>query len=148
MNGGASRTPAAPHFARLLLARDAAPGGESDPARVAAALQRTCLRVSDSLRDSMGEDGRNALLARALARTEADHPALSSVRRAGDGGIHLDGVVTSVEAYGITAVTAAIEALLAALLEILSRLIGEDMAMRLIDSDPPRGRPDREMQAQ
>jgi hypothetical protein len=102
---------------------------------VGAALQRTCLRVSENLRDSMGEDGCNALLARALARTEADHPALKNIRRINEGSIHLDGVVTSVEVHGVAAVTAAIEALLAALVEILGRLIGEDMVIRLIDPD-------------
>jgi uncharacterized iron-regulated protein len=107
---------------------------------VGAALQRSCLRVSESLRDSMGEDGRNALLVRALARTEADHPALKNVVRINEGSIHLDGVVASVEAHGVAAVTAAIEALLAALTDLLARLIGEDMAVRLIDPDAPPSR--------
>jgi len=92
------------------------------------------------LRDSMGDDGSSALLARALARTEADHPALTNLRRRNEANIHPDGVVASVEAHGIAAVTAAIEALLAALVEILSRLIGEDMAIRLIDQDAPPSR--------
>jgi len=102
---------------------------------VVAALERTCLRVSDNLRDSMGNDGCNALLVRALARTEANHPALKNICRLSGGDIHLDGVLASVETHGVAAVTAAIEALLAALVEILGRLIGEDMAIRLIDHD-------------
>jgi uncharacterized iron-regulated protein len=105
-----------------------------------AALQRTCLRVSDNLRDSMGDAGCNALLARALARTEADHPALKDIRRLDEDNIHLDGVLASIEAHGVAAVTAAIEALLAALVGILGRLIGEDMAIRLIDHDASRSR--------
>jgi hypothetical protein len=107
---------------------------------VGVALQRTCLRVSESLRDSMGEDGRNALLVRALARTEADHPALKSIVGLNEGGIQLNGVAASVEAHGVPAVTAAIEALLASLIDLLGRLIGEDMAIRLIDQDAPRSR--------
>lgn len=100
-----------------------------------AALERTCLRVSNNLRDSIGNDGCNALLVRALARTEANHPALTDIRSLNEGAIHLDGVLTSVEAHGLAAVTAGIEALLAAVVEILGRLIGEDMATRLIDHD-------------
>ena len=105
---------------------------------VVAALQRTCLRVSDNLRDSMGNDGCNALLVRALARTEANHPALKNICRLNGGDIPLDGVLASVEAHGVAAVTSAVEALLAALVEILGRLIGEDMAIRLIDHDAAR----------
>jgi hypothetical protein len=96
--------------------------------------------VFENLRDSMGEDGCTALLARALARTEPDHPALIDIRRLNDGSIHLDGVVASVEVHGVAQVTAAIEALLAALVDVLSRLIGEEMALRLIDPDASRSR--------
>lgn len=103
-------------------------------------LQRTCLRVVENLRDAMGEDGCTALLARALARTEHDHPALKDIRRLNNGGIHLDGVMASIEAHGAAPVTAAIEAMLAALIDVLGRLIGEDMALRIIDQDVPRPR--------
>jgi len=127
-------------IARRLLASEAAAGREREPERVVFALQQTCLRVLENLRDAMGEDGCNALLTRALARTEADHPALTNLRRFNDGTIHLDGVVASVESHGVAAVTAAIEALLAALVDVLGRLIGEDMAIRIIDHDAPRSR--------
>jgi hypothetical protein len=127
-------------IARRLLAREAAPGSKGKPEMVGAALQRTLVRVSESLHDSMGEGGRNALLVRALARTEADHPALKNIVGLNEGGIQLDGVVASVDAHGVAAVTAAIEALLAALIDLLARLIGEDMAIRLIDHDAPRSR--------
>lgn len=140
MNRDASQSPTSLQIARRLLAREAAPGSEAEPEKAGAALQRTCARVSETLRDSMGEDGRNALLVRALARTEAHHPALKNICRLNEGGIQLDGVVASVEAHGVAAVTAAIEALLAALVDVLARLIGEDMAIRLIDNDGPRSR--------
>lgn len=132
------QTPTSLQMARRLLAREAAPGSAGEPEIAGTALQGTCVRVSGNLRDSLGEDGCNALLARALARTEADHPALKNIRRHNQGSVHLDGVVASVEAHGVAAVTAAIEALLAALVDLLGRLIGEDMAIRLIDQDAPR----------
>jgi hypothetical protein len=120
-------------MARRLLARETPAAGE--PAMVAAALQRTLMRVRANLCDAVGDDGCNALLARALARTELDYPPLTDIRKLNNGAIDLDGVVASAEAHGIAPVVAAIEALLAALLEVLGRLIGEDMAMRLLDHD-------------
>jgi hypothetical protein len=140
MNRDASPSPTSLEIARSLLAREEAHGKEAEPELVGAALQRTCLRVSENLRDAMGEDGCNALLVRALARTHANHPALKDICRFNDGSIHLDGVVASVEAHGVVAVTAAIEALLGAVIDVLGRLIGEDMAIRLLDDDAPRPR--------
>jgi hypothetical protein len=135
MSSERSPSPTSLETARRLLARDAAPGRVGDQTLAADALQRSCSRVFDNLRDAMGDDGCTALLARALARTEDRHPALKDMRRYNDGSIHLDGVVAAVEAHGVTAVTAATEALLAALVDVLARLIGEDMAIRLIDHD-------------
>jgi hypothetical protein len=140
MSKDALRSPASERIARSLLAREAAPEKAGDPATVATAMQQTCLRVVANLRDALGEDGCNALLLSALARTEPEHPALTVIRRFDGDSFHLDGVVASVEAHGVAAVTAAIEALLASVVEILGRLIGEDMAIRLIEQDGPRSR--------
>jgi hypothetical protein len=109
---------------------------------VAAALQRAVMRVAANLRDSVGDDGRDALLGRAFARTESDYPALKDIRKPHNGAIHLDGIVASVEAHGVAPVTAAVEALLAALVGVLARLIGENMAMRLLDHDLSERSPD------
>jgi hypothetical protein len=122
-----------------MLARESAAANGSAP-QPGATLQRTCLRVSDVLRDSMGEEGHDALLARALSRAEVLHPSLKSLRQPANGGIDLTGVASSVERHGIAEASVAVEALLASLLEVLSRLIGEDMAERLIDgaADQPQ----------
>jgi hypothetical protein len=130
---------AAQEMARRLLAREMS--AAVDPATVAAALHQTCVRVSANLRDSVGDDGRDALLGRALARTESQHPPLKDIRKL-NGAIHLDGIVASVEAHGVAPVTAAIEAMLTALVDVLGRLIGDDMAMRLLDHDMPGPSPD------
>jgi len=139
VSSDASTSPASLEVARRLLARERAGGSEGEPVDAGVALQRTLARVAQALRDSMGEDGCNALLARALARTDSVHPALQSIRVEEDS-IYLDGVVASVEAHGVGAVTTAIEALLAALVDVLARLIGEDMAIRLIENDASRPR--------
>ena len=120
--------------AKRLLAHEGVPGGAVDMETSAAALKRVCARVSTNLRDTMGDDGTSALLARALARTEALHPALQSIRHLNGRGVTLDGVDASIKTHGVVAVTAAIEALLTALMDILAKLIGEDMATRVIDT--------------
>jgi len=120
-----------------LLGREGIPG-DGEQRGVGDALQRMCARMCCNLRDTMGDDGCTALLARALARTEAAHPALMSIRRISRGTISLDRVVDGVEAHGVAAVTAGIEALLIALIEILGRLIGEDMAIRILELGEPR----------
>ena len=134
------RNPRLLQIARGLVAREVVQGKEGKPDNAAAALQRACSGVSRNLRDSLGEDGWTALLARALARTETDYPALKNIRRL-EGGLDLDAVIAGIETHGLANVTAAIEALFAALIDILGRLIGEDMAIRLIDQDAERSRP-------
>jgi hypothetical protein len=136
MGSDASRSAISLQIARRLLASEATLGSGRKPTIDAATLQRAVQRVSENLRDVMGEDGSSALLARALSQTERAHPALQSIRRLNGGSIHLDGVIAGVEAHDVAELTAAVEALLGALIGILGRLIGEDMAIRLIDSDP------------
>lgn len=129
---------AAREMARHLLERESA--GAAEAAGLGATMQRTCTRIADSLRRSLGDDGYNALLGRALARTASDHPVLTAIRRADSAGIHLD-VVGGVEGHGAAAVGAALESLLAALVDILSDLIGADMVRSLLDHDDlPRAR--------
>lgn len=120
-------------IARRLLALERAPGsGNNRAAATAAELQQLCTRVTENLRDTMGDDGCTALLARALARTESVHPSLTSIRRITNGDIVLDNVAAGVESHGVLAVTSALEALFTALADILARLIGEDMALRVM----------------
>jgi hypothetical protein len=123
-------------IARRILRRDQSTlrDGTSD---VDVALQRSFLRFADALRESLGEVGSAALFARALARTEVAHPALKDLRRLGDHGIRLDDIAASVEGHGIEDVAAGIEALIVAVVDVLTRLIGEDMTIRLLDYDEP-----------
>lgn len=133
-------------MARQLLARET--GGADRPEAVAAAIQRLCTRVSVNLRQSVGEDGYNALVARALRRTEPEHPVLTDIRRVADAGIYLDRVSAGVESHGVPAVRAAIESLLATLIDVLAGLIGADMVLNLLDHDDPSSHAPRSRQAQ
>lgn len=128
-------------IARHLLGDEGATPQESDADAAAVALQHACSRLVQALRDSMGEDGSSALLARALTRTKAAHPSVSEIRRIDAGQILLDGVVAVVRTHGIAKVAAGIEALFAALIDILIQLIGEDMTVRLVDDGYRPGEP-------
>jgi hypothetical protein len=86
----------------------------------------------------MGDDGCSALFGRAFARTELNHPAVREVRGSTDFDIPLTGITMAIEAHGGAATALAIDALLKALHDILARLIGEDMAARLLDHDAQR----------
>jgi hypothetical protein len=135
MNRHASPSPGSVKAARRLLQRSGLSGGEIAPEVARAALGRACSAVSRNLRDAMGDDGCAALLGRALALAEARHGVLASVRHVNGRGISLDGLSAAIEAHGVVTVAAAIEAMLAALLDVLGRLIGEDMAVRLMDPE-------------
>ena len=126
--------PVALSAARHLAVREArAPSG--DPAALAAALHEICRPVFASVRQSMGVDGCSALFGRAFARTEWRHPAVRTIRGEADSDIPLHALVSAVEAHGAAATANAVDAVLAALHEILGRIIGEDMSKRIIDHD-------------
>lgn len=106
-----------------------------EPAISDRSLEYRCRQLSASLRDALGPDGSSALIGRALAECEPAHPVLKSLR-GGDGReIGLEGVFTTVERYGLEKAEAGVDALVASLAGILGKLIGEDMAMRLLDLD-------------
>ncbi len=118
-------------MARGLLARDGARAG--GPAAAGESMQRLCARLSYNLRYSLGDDGYNALIARALKRAEAEHRALTDIYRVTDSGIYLDAIVAGIDRHGEPEVAAALESLLTALIELLSSLIGADMVLNLLD---------------
>lgn len=120
-------------LARHLLAREALIS--DDPAATGAAMQQACIRLSENLRRSVGDDGHAALLGRAFARTQGVHPALIDLRAESGDDIYLDGVVASVQAHGVPTVAAALESLFATLIDVLSDLIGADMVLNLLDHD-------------
>jgi hypothetical protein len=118
---------------RQLMAREIASAKQPDV--VGAAIQRLCSRVSENLRRSLGDDGRDALMERAFTRTQPQHPPLGDIARTGTTAFSLGDIVAVVNAHGVTAVTAAVESLLTTLADILGGLIGADMVMNLIDHD-------------
>lgn len=119
--------------ARAFLARYAAPS--EDPVYAAGALYRAYTVVSSNLRSAVGDDGTDALLARAMARAAEQHPTVGELRRTATANIDAGQLAAAVAVHGEPAVRAAIEELLGTVIELLTRLVGEGLAMRLIDRD-------------
>jgi hypothetical protein len=131
------RSPAAPDAARRLWARIA--GDASTPGEVAAAAERLSTQLSSGLGRWIGADGYRVLLARALALARVEHPALGGLSCLGGDD---PATAAAVQAYSAGEVAAGLVALVAALIELLGRIIGEDMASRLVEQTgipSPRG---------
>lgn len=138
-NDDPSRTPTGPEFARHLVSR--ALGGRTTRANeLAAALHGVCVSVFSNVRASMGDDGCRALFGRAFAREDEAHPALRTIRGPDDSEIPQERIIASIDAHGAEATRVAVEALLAALFDILARLIGADMTTQILDSGTNRPR--------
>jgi hypothetical protein len=89
--------------------------------------------LSAELSRSVGSYGYYALLARALAAARADHPVLRAVRVVAAPTPELAGLADAARAHGAGAAVAGAEAVLATLIDLLGRLIGDDLAVTFID---------------
>jgi hypothetical protein len=131
---------AARELAIRLLTRE----GSGPPQSTAAeAPDRVCASVSHELSRWIGREGCRALFARALATAQAAglHPALDLVRVSTGSVSCLDGLAEAAARSGSDATTAGVTAVLSELIELLGRLIGEDMALSLLahSASVPRG---------
>jgi hypothetical protein len=115
--------------------RDEAASRESADASVSA-LYRASDTAVQNLREALGDHGCEALLGRAFATLELRHPVVTELRDPHT--FTRERLAIAVQAHGEPAVEAAVEGFISVLIEILGRLIGEDMAIRLIDPDAPR----------
>lgn len=121
--------PAVQQLTRRLIDREA-PGDA--PAKRAAAVHSACERVAHELSRWVGTHGCDVLFTRALTESRTEHPLLATIRVRGPLEPGLDGVPESIQANGAAETAAALEALLVTLFELLGRLIGDDMVMRLL----------------
>lgn len=124
------RSPARQIARRLINSRRAESAGDSTDARAAAAA---CDRLYGELSRWVGPDGCHALFTRALAQARDEHPALAKIHLQPRSEPYLDGVPEAIMAHGDRATADAFESMLARLVELLGRLIGDDMAMKLIE---------------
>jgi hypothetical protein len=129
--------PSAQELTRRLVARAAGENGTAES--VALAVHAACERTYRELTRSLGPTGSQALLARAIAQSEAEHPLLKDIRIGRQAKPEVDGVRAAAETHGAPAVAAALEAVLVTLLGLIGRLIGDDMVARLVEPSASTG---------
>lgn len=119
------RSPSVTAAGRRLWARESADADGGPPAAA-----RICSRVGDGLARWIGRDGYRALFRRAREEELPTHPALA--------GLDCDGtepewVAAAVAAHGAETASAAVLALVTALMVLLGRVVGEEMAIQLVE---------------
>jgi hypothetical protein len=119
---------AASDAARRLWERAA--DGTSAPDKVAAAADRMCTELRTGLGRWIGAEGYQALVDRAVAVTRAEHPALDGFSCIGG---DEPGTAAVVGAHGAADVAAGLVAFMTAMIELLGRIIGDEMAVRLVE---------------
>lgn len=132
-------------FAREILAREiGVEAGRKSSGRASdrvAAAERALTRLNEQLVRWFGPDGVDALLLRALDNARKEHPVLSSVQRHEKGKLWLAGIASqshnsidgASRAGSVDVETgAAVTALLATLVALIGRLVGNDMTRHLI----------------
>ena len=122
-------------LARRLIAREASESGPvNNPADAA---HRACERVYRGLSLWLGENGAHALFLRALAQARSAHPAVREISLHAKSERRLDGVTEAIQTHGAKTVAAGLEAVLVGVLELLGRLLGADIATRLVVQTAP-----------
>jgi hypothetical protein len=114
----------------LIDSRRSEPGEAHSEARAAAAA---CNHLYRGLSRWVGSDGSRALFSRALAEARTDHPSLMQIELRVRSEPYVDGVTETIMAHGEAATRAGLESMLVRLIALLGRLIGDEMAMKLIE---------------
>lgn len=112
-------------------------GTATSDEEVAAAADRLCLELHNGLSRWIGIDGYRSLQDRALREVLADHPALAELSFAGS---DTAATLRAVQAYGKEEVAEGMVALVGSVLELLGRIIGVEMALRLVEHWGDRAR--------
>jgi hypothetical protein len=115
---------------RLIEARRSERTEGDTPARAAA---RASDRLYRELSRWVGLDGCHALFSRALTDARSEFKALGQIQIRARSQPHIDGVAETIIARGDPATAEALESMLVGLAGLLGRLIGDDMAMKLIE---------------
>jgi hypothetical protein len=130
-------SPAASEVARRLWERAA--DGASAPEQLATAADRMCTELRVGLGRWIGTEGYQALVDRALVQTRKQHPALDGFSCLGG---DEPGTAAAVGKHGTSQVAEGLVATVAAVIELLGRIIGAEMAVRLVEQiavPGPRG---------
>ncbi len=115
-------------------ARELRRTSECEDTRAVAAGERVLQKLREHLSRWFGADGFHTLLARALSNARTEHPVLAKTMRFGQGNRRISGFIDHTPKHGDgDAVRAALVGLIAALIALLSRLVGGDMAQHLVE---------------
>lgn len=120
--------------ARGIWARVA--GDNPTPEKIAATADRIGTQLRAGLGRWIGVEGYRALLERSRALSCAKNPALCELSALGESD---SATKAAVAAHGAGAVVAGMTALIAAMIELLGRIIGGDLAVRLVEQVAGRG---------
>jgi hypothetical protein len=123
------QSPALRIVRRLINSRPSDRAGGDTGARTAAA----CNQLYRELSRWVGPDGCHALFTRARAEARTEYPALAEIQLRIRSEPYIDGVAKTIMAHGDAATAEALESMLVRLVELLGRLIGDDMALKLIE---------------
>jgi len=126
------RPPARPLARRLIDGSGGTGAPNADSAHSAAAAFD---HLYQSLSRWVGLDGCHALFTRAHALARATHPLLANIQLRARSTPYLDGVAETVDQHGAGETVDALGSMLVVLIELLGRLIGDDMATKLIERD-------------
>ena len=121
-------SPSATEAARRLWVRYAS--DEATAEGLAAASERLFSELETRLARWVGAEGFRVLRGRALRLAQAAHPALGNLS---DSEWGVREVVSTVKAHGAPEVAAGIISVIATLIDLLGRIIGEEMAVRLVE---------------
>ncbi len=122
--------PPARDLARELLAHELT--GVTTPAAAGVAAERVFQRLSDNLVQWVGTDGSQALFARARALAQTRNEALRAVPPPARSALFLDGLAANAQPHDVAHVVEGAVTLLTALIELLTRLVGDDLALKLL----------------
>ena len=112
------------------LARGLWAGGDlSAPEEAAAVALQVCVHLRAGLSRWVGLEGYRVLLLRALDLARAEHPVLTQLSCNGN---EEQEIAAAVRAHGAAEVRSAMMALIATLIDLLGRIIGEDIAVELV----------------
>jgi hypothetical protein len=106
------------------------------PGEVAAAGERVLRRLRDHLAQWFGAEGVDGLLGRAMDRAYSAHPAPGTARPA-NGESALDAFVRRARAQPPNEAAEATVGMLTAFIALLGRMVGSDMAERLVEQSWP-----------
>ena len=122
-----------------MLASEAT-ASDTQEAQIAAA-ERVLGRLQEHLLRWFGPEGFHAVLSRALATARKGHPALAHVRIEARSEARLTELAANAHTYRPAELRDALQALVAATIALLSRLIGDDLVRRLLHDAWPQETP-------